>query len=260
MHGGSDDVCRVIVYSATTGGYDDPRKILPRSRALPEDNVDYVSFYDAAIGIDPITGNSIFLHQIPVQHRKSWRVEPMRWTHESEPARTARYHKCFPNLVLPDHDYSVWLDGNLVLNKINVWRDIVRPLVQSENNIRVFKHPDRLCAYDEAAVCSRTRRDYPDLLVEQAKRYVADGYPSQNGLIESGCLVRANVESVNRLNERWWQEIEQGSRRDQVSFNYVCWKLGMEYDIMPGSIRKNRNKFVHRHLHTHRYKRKLWRR
>jgi hypothetical protein len=251
---------RVIVYSAVAGGYDDPRKILPQSRAHPEDNVEYLLFYDTPIGIDPITGNNIFLHQIPVQGRKSWMVQPMHWMHKSEPARTARYHKCLPNLVLPDHDYSVWVDGNLVFNKIKVWEDVVAPLVQSENSIRVFKHPDRMCAYDEAAVCSRTRRDYPDLLVEQAKRYVADGYPSQNGLIESGCLVRANVESVHRLNERWWQEIDQGSRRDQVSFNYVCWKLGVEYDIMPGSLSKNRNAFIHKHFHTHKYKRKLWRR
>ena len=48
----------------------------------------------------------------------------------------------------------------------------------------------------------------------------------------SNVLVREhNNNEVIRLMVEWWNELEKGSRRDQLSFNYVCWKKRYVYDI-----------------------------
>jgi len=40
-----------------------------------------------------------------------------------------------------------------------------------------------------------------------------------------------------QLNEAWWREIEAGSVRDQLSFNYCAWRLGFAYRTFPGNFR-----------------------
>ena len=66
---------------------------------------------------------------------------------------------------------------------------------------------------------------------EQTERYRQEGYPEHNGLIESAILVRElKDQRLISLMEAWWQEVLHGSKRDQLSFNYVCWKHDFVYD------------------------------
>src|ERR1041385_6224578 len=39
--------------------------------------------------------------------------------------------------------------------------------------------------------------------------------------------------------EDWWAMILQGSRRDQLSINFVLWKNGLSYAIIPSTSRRN---------------------
>lgn len=65
----------------------------------------------------------------------------------------------------------------------------------------------------------------------QMERYRNEGYPEHNGLIDSGILVRElKNQKVINLMETWWQEVLHGSKRDQLSFNYACWKNDFVYD------------------------------
>ena len=36
--------------------------------------------------------------------------------------------------------------------------------------------------------------------------------------------------------ERWWGEIEQHSHRDQLSFNYTSWKLGIDFNYLDKNL------------------------
>ena len=47
---------------------------------------------------------------------------------------------------------------------------------------------------------------------------------NDNQLFETGILMRRNCDSIKRLNELWWKELDTGSVRDQLSFPYVLWK------------------------------------
>ena len=39
--------------------------------------------------------------------------------------------------------------------------------------------------------------------------------------------------------EDWWTEIKYGSKRDQLSFNYVAWKNKTKFNYMDGDSRNN---------------------
>jgi hypothetical protein len=58
-------------------------------------------------------------------------------------------------------------------------------------------------------------------------------------LVETSVLLRRNTAAVRRFNEAWWEEVEKGSCRDQISFNYVAWKLNQTYGHIPGSRKKS---------------------
>ena len=51
--------------------------------------------------------------------------------------------------------------------------------------------------------------------------------PEDFGVFLCGVLIREHNNPVCvKLMEDWWKELEEGSRRDQISFPYVLWKNG----------------------------------
>ena len=52
------------------------------------------------------------------------------------------------------------------------------------------------------------------------------GYPENNGLCETGIIIRKNTEQVRTFNEDWYVMITLYSLRDQVSFNYSGFAIG----------------------------------
>lgn len=96
--------------------------------------------------------------------------------------------------------------------------------------IGVFRHPDRRCIYVEAARCISMSKDDPALIIRQMERYRREGYPPDNGLAECNVIVRHHSDAlVQKVMSDWWREIRKGSRRDQLSFNYVIWKNAFKY-------------------------------
>ena len=57
------------------------------------------------------------------------------------------------------------------------------------------------------------------------KRYKNEKFPDNKGLIESCLLIRKhNDKQCVNIMTKWYNEIENNSHRDQLSFNYVYWK------------------------------------
>ena len=148
------------------------------------------------------------------------------------PRRTARHYKALPHRYLPDADVTIWLDGNVTMS-IAPETAVARWL---KGDLATFNHWDRDCLYDEAAFCGRVGKDRQDVLVEQAERYRAAGMPRHWGLAATRVVVRRNTPAIAALNEAWWEELQAGSVRDQVSLPFVCWKAGLRWDVLPGRL------------------------
>jgi hypothetical protein len=84
-------------------------------------------------------------------------------------------------------------------------------------------------------------------MARQMERYRKESYPKNNGLCACTILLRRhNSPDIIEAMENWWQEISNGSFRDQLSFNYIAHKCGLEYGIIPGHVYKSRKYFSYK--------------
>lgn len=141
-----------------------------------------------------------------------------------ESKKTSRYYKTHP----PEADLTVYVDATFVIKG-----DLNRFALSKTDGIWLNSHPQRQCAFEEARIVKDKNLDDHSVIDSQIERYRSEGFPEQWGLWRCGIMVRDSRNPlVQKLNETWWNEIEQGSWRDQISFPYACWKSG----ITPNSI------------------------
>lgn len=220
---------KTIIYSCVTGKYDNVLGVLLQSKPIINKDTELILFSDRPGLVEPEVYRQVGGHV-------EWSVRPLVWRHPTCNIRTARWHKINSHLALPDHDYSVWVDGSQRIKPVDLHKELVEPFQRNEKKqpIATFKHPVRTCVYQEMSACNRLRKDNATLMAEQVKKYRSEGYPPYNGMVETACVVRNNSLPTWQFNEFWWNEIENGSRRDQLSFNYTSWKLKTEYGRVMG--------------------------
>ena len=63
--------------------------------------------------------------------------------------------------------------------------------------------------------------------MNQVNLYKEAGFPEKFGMREFSVIVRKhnNAECI-KLMEQWWEQVNQYTMRDQISFPYVLWKSG----------------------------------
>jgi hypothetical protein len=101
-------------------------------------------------------------------------------------------------------------------------------------DLAMFEHMQRNCVYQELEACVKLKKDAVRVMRDQVNRYRRSGYPHNNGLAETTAVLRRHSAQVRDFNERWWAEIASGSQRDQLSVDFVCWKLGLRYAHLEG--------------------------
>ena len=195
-----------VIYSAITGDYDnvkEPKYVSP--------DFDYILF----------TNNPKIKSDI-------WQVRLVENPKQLDNVRLARRIKIMGHEYLPEYDYSIWVDGKLEI------KDNLREYVETYRRwepILCFTHYVNDCIYKEKNTCQILKKDDPQIMENQMEKYRLEGYPAENGLVESGIMVRdLKDKRMQKVMETWWEEILNGSRRDQLSFNYACWKNDFVYD------------------------------
>jgi hypothetical protein len=137
-----------------------------------------------------------------------------------DPLMQSKDIKINPHKYLSEYDYTIYIDGSFM--QVG---DVSKFTSQSKKTFQTCKHPRRNCAYEEALVCIRQGLDYPPRMQRQMKKYEQEGFPKSFGLCMGGIISRKNNKKCNNINDAWWNEIKTFSRRDQLSINYVLWKL-----------------------------------
>ena len=212
---------KLAIYSANFGGYD---LIEPINESWTE-NVDFYCFTD---GLS--------------QSAEGWTfVSPNYFN--IDPQRTARFYKLHPHLFFSQYEWSLWIDANIALTECPM--KIVERYLDGNAQIVTIKHPLRGCIYQEALECALLQKDDSTVMFEQIERYLDSGYPQMNGLVESNVMLRRHGDpQVVDFMRRWWGEIERGSCRDQLSFNYCHSKSpGISLDFFPEPSARNSPRF-----------------
>lgn len=145
--------------------------------------------------------------------------------------RNAKAPKILPHLFAPGYEYYFWVDAthDVVMDP----EEIIGRFL-GEADIAVFRHRERSCAYEEAGEVINIEFDHPDLVRRQMEYYREKGFPQGYGLYELPSFVRRNTVATRTMNMRWWHEICRYSSRDQLSFPYVAWSLGILISVIPG--------------------------
>lgn len=194
-----------VVYTVITGDYDDLK--------IPEyvnEDWDYICFTDTDIKSD------------------FWQIRNIH-EFELDPVRKSRKYKILPHNYLSEYDYSIYIDGSFVIT--GDMNEYINKYAKT-NPMLCLTHPERNCIYDEADVCLSLKKDSENIIITQIEKYLVEKYPKNNGLIAGGIMFRKhNDPSVIEVMEDWNEEVLNYSRRDQLSFNYICWKKDFEYDI-----------------------------
>lgn len=190
-----------IVYTVISGNYDtlkEPRTVTP--------GWTYICFTD-----QKIQSNAWTILPIPEQIINDRTLNQVR---------RQRMMKICPHLLFRDYEVVVWVDANLIIKK-NL-DDLVR---EYPDALCVPKHPDRDCIYEESKAIVKYSKDKPANLRPQEDFYRQEGFPQHFGLNETNVIIRRPSEQVKQIMELWAEMVRKYSHRDQMSFNYVLWKL-----------------------------------
>ena len=206
---------KVCCYTCITGGYDS-LKIISGQKPETMQQVDFICFTDDSQ-----------LKQL------DWQIKPIpRELDGLSKVKQQRVIKTCPHKWLPSqYDISIWIDGSF-----QIVGDVMKFVSQynlEKNPFYTRIHSHRNCIYEEARACISLKKDLKEVIEEQVARYQCEGYPEKVGLAETGILLRKhNDRRCQLLGNLWASEILRGSCRDQLSFNYACWKI----HFLPGCL------------------------
>lgn len=216
---------KIVVYTAIFGGKDNIK-----TPKVVDQDFDYICFTD----------NKLLKSDV-------WKIIYVDSEESKDPCRLAKIYKILPHRYFENYTISIWIDGSATI--VGDLKKYISAYF-NETNLLCCPHMWYDCIYDEFYVCEKERLDDADILFNQQKKYKEENYPPHNGLISGGFIVRRhNDKTVAFVMEKWWQEICNYSRRDQLSFNYVMWKYNVKYAISPIYIFDNEYIKIKEHLH-----------
>lgn len=208
---------RIVIYTCLVGGYEDLEEPL-----YNPPNIDYIAYTDFEI-----SKNSLW---------KKVNIDSISKIRNLDNQRKNRYIKLHPHELFKDYKYSIYIDANIkIMGNLSKYVRCIGDNVP----IAVNWHPTRDCIFSEGEACCLEKRDKPELIKRQLEYYKKKGMPKEFGLIEGGMLIREhnNINCISLMNA-WWKELCRWSRRDQLSFPFVLWKMGYSmHDI--GFISEN---------------------
>lgn len=199
-----------VIYTVLTGGYDRLQQPL-----VTDPGFHYVCFGDHA-GQDGVWE----LREIPF---------------EGSPVLRARWAKMHPHILLPEYDYSVFMDANLCISGAEFYSFI------GDAPVAILQHPERDCVWEELRYCYL--KDKVSTCSAFRIHRMLRGMPRHWGLAETNVLARKHNDSqIVDLDELWWRLLqESGGSRDQLVFTPALHTLGMEPGLLLGPGLNARN-------------------
>ncbi len=196
---------RFVIYTAIVGNYDGIQQPI-----ITDDRFDYILFSndieDTNVGI--------------------WQVRQFNYENKDR-IKIARWVKTHPEQLLEGYEFSVWMDANIQIKTDYIYRRTI-DLFDEKEVISTVVHLERNCIYKEMFTVYDYGFETENTLLNWAKVLRRNRYPYNNGLNETGILYRCHCFIIKELDELWWWCVDKYSRRDQLSFNYILWKLNIK--------------------------------
>ncbi len=198
-----------VVYCAITGGYDDIVEPLFKC-----ENIDYILLTDREVK----------------DYSGAWKIRVLDNEMKLSNQKLARWAKMHPFDLFPEYDWSLWIDG-----KFRVKSDLMGYIntYSKESGMLCFPHYRFRSISEEAYAIAVSGKADERELQKQIDTYKRSGYEGKGYIVETGVLLRDHHdEDLRKVMDTWWKELcSYDHNRDQMSFDYACWKNGYEYDL-----------------------------
>lgn len=205
---------KLVIYTCVTGGYDrieDPAVVVPWA--------DYVCFSNNPVKSSVWQWRPIEEAELPVAALRT-------------PTLISRWYKLRPELLFPEYDYSLWIDGNIVIASGEIY-EIVENQMEAGVLYSGIRHPERDDVYEESERILRGGRESAARLRKTVKYLLKEGFPRHWGLFENNVILRRhNDAQVMRFDEFWMGMLVNYSQRDQMSQTYCLWKTGLPFEYL----------------------------
>lgn len=188
---------------------------------------------------DPVITNPDFSYICFTDNKdlisNKWNIQIIEPYVPGDSCRSARYVKINAHKFLPDYEYSMYVDGNMLIKDTPNIQDIL-----GDYKFAIEPHTGRDCIYDEAMVCKCLGKDNPVIIDTQMDMYKTGGFSKHVGLYRTGLHFKQhNDPDIIKKCESWWSQIVLYSLRDQLSFPFIFYN----YPIRNLSI-KDRHRYV----------------
>lgn len=187
--------------------------------------------YDESISVPEIPGVDLFMITDEEEPKSvsGWQLKAPMLTSDTV-RKTSRHPKINSHLYFPNYDYTIYVDSNMFINR---HPQFFIDEFLTDHDIALHKNPYRSCAYAEAKeIRDVLKYEDPDVVDDEVAHMRFNGYPENNGLGACHLLVRRNTPQIAKLNEQWWSMVAQFSYRDQLSFDYSCYKTNNKYKVI----------------------------
>jgi len=161
--------------------------------------------------------------------------------HDSEigPERLSRKPKLLPHRYLRGYDWSLYVDNRARL-KVVPEKVFDRYLSDSCVPFFSFRHPWWNSVYTEAEKLIELCYDEERVIRAQIDLYKSKGFPESEDMIAGTVLLRMHDDAnLIAMQEDWFEHVNRYSKRDQLSFNYLRWRHGLNTGYFDGSLVDN---------------------
>ena len=139
----------------------------------------------------------------------------------------AKIFKIMPHLFFSKTKRTIWLDSNLSMKKDDV--DLIVELEKSD--LVLFSHDKRNSVTEEYIDCMTFKKDSSKKLQKFLEFLVHNKDP---GFLCQGRIIYRNTNlEVQEFNETWWDFIQRGSIRDQLSMPYAINQSNIVTELLP---------------------------
>lgn len=154
------------------------------------------------------------------------------------PEKLSRQPKALPHRLLPDHEFSLYIDNTVVFKRLPCLADIGDP---TGAVFKAFRHPWRSCPLDEADIVVKSGLDQADTVAAQIAFYNRyDPLENIRQLTAGTVLLRRHHHpDIIKFGELWWEQILLFSKRDQLSLDFCARAAGCVIAYFDGDKTNN---------------------
>ena len=208
---------RKVIFTCLTGGYDR----LEQPVAVAPD-WDYVCFTDMD-GQDGV-----------------WQLRKIPFD-SPDPVVRSRFPKILPDRVLPEYDYSVYMDANLCITGEEFY-GFADKCIAAGISFAQVQHPDRDCVYEELRYCYLKDKIDTKTAFRLYRKWKDEGLPRHAGLYENNLIFRRHkITEARALDEAWWHAFSAGVPRDQLCLQPIFLRHGIHPNLLLGEGLNARN-------------------